>query len=107
MNPSGEQAEKIKEVVAYAYGTLAPIVPKIVLPVLIHGKPEDVSEEDLEAAKVHGYEYFNNLLGDNDFLFGTEKPTWADFLVFSLLMQMDVHPNIRKVNKTTKNPLSR
>ncbi|CAG5082790.1 Oidioi.mRNA.OKI2018_I69.PAR.g10208.t1.cds [Oikopleura dioica] len=96
MNPSGEQAEKIKEVVAYAYETLGPIGKKIVLPVLVHGKPEDVPEEDLEAAKVHGYEYFNNILGDNDFLFGTEKPTWADFLVFSLLMQMDVHPLIRK-----------
>jgi len=69
-----------------------------VLPILIHGKPEDVTDEDFEAAKIHGYEYFNNQLGDKEFLTG-DKPTWADFLVFSLLMQMDIHPKTDKVER--------
>ncbi|CBY33412.1 unnamed protein product [Oikopleura dioica] len=94
-NPTGEKAEQVEAIVKYVYGTLASIVPKIVLPILIHGKPEDVTDEDFEAAKIHGYEYFNNQLGDKEFLTG-DKPTWADFLVFSLLMQMDIHPKTDK-----------
>ena len=97
-NPAGEKGEQVEAIVKYVYETLAPIVPKIVLPILLHGKPEDVTDEDFEAAKIHGYEYFNNKLGDKEFLTG-DKPTWADFLVFSLLMQMDIHPKTDKVEK--------
>ena len=93
MNPGGEEAEKIDEIVRYVYETLVPYVTEIVIPVF-KGEADSVSEETVEDAKNAGYDYFEKVLGENEYLTGANL-TWADFLVFGLLIQMELHPKYK------------
>ncbi len=93
MNPGGEEAAKIDEIVRYVYETLVPFVTNIVIPVFKR-EADSVSEETVEDAKNAGYDYFEKLLGENEYLTGANL-TWVDFLVFGLLIQMELHPKYR------------
>ena len=93
MNPGGEEGAKIDEIVKYVYETLVPLVTKIVIPVF-KGEADSILEETLKDAKNAGYDNFEKLLGDNEYLTGANL-TWVDFLVFGLLIQMELHPKYR------------
>ncbi|CAG5082786.1 Oidioi.mRNA.OKI2018_I69.PAR.g10207.t1.cds [Oikopleura dioica] len=102
MNPDGAEAIKVDAIVKYVYETLVPFVSQLVIPTFM-GQPENVEEETIENAKIAGYSYFTELLGENEYLTGANM-TWVDFLVYGLLIQMELHPKFKyeeneKLNK--------
>lgn len=57
-----------------------------------------MSEETIEYGKNAGYSHFEAILGENDFLTGAHL-TWIDFLVYSLLIDLELHPKYEEENE--------